>query len=64
MNIRALNRRSVAEVHLPGVTGVVPAFTEAVSVTTLPEATVVAALPPEVTARVAAVAVFVCADAA
>jgi S-adenosylmethionine/arginine decarboxylase-like enzyme len=37
----------------PGVTGVVPVVTVAVSVTTLPEATVVMTLPPEVTASVA-----------
>src|ERR1017187_9670030 len=36
----------------PIVTGVVPAFTVAVSVTTLPAATVVTVLPPDVTARV------------
>jgi hypothetical protein len=47
----------------PGVTGVAPAFTDAVSVTTLPEATVVTALPPEVTARIVVVAALVCAEA-
>jgi len=36
---------------------VVPAITVAVSVTTLPEATVVTPLPPEVTASVVVVAV-------
>jgi choline-glycine betaine transporter len=36
----------------PGVTGVAPEVTIAVSVTTLPEATVVTALPPDVTVMV------------
>jgi hypothetical protein len=39
----------------PGVTGVEPATTVAVSVTTAPEATVVTALPPDVTPRVVVV---------
>jgi hypothetical protein len=47
----------------PGVTGVEPASTVAVSVTTLPEATVVTVLPAEVTARVVEVTDFVCAAA-
>jgi hypothetical protein len=42
---------------------VLPAFTTAVSVITLPAGTVVADAPPEVTAIVVLVAVFVCADA-
>jgi hypothetical protein len=46
----------------PVVNAVAPALTFAISVTTLPKATVVTALPPEVTARVVAVAV--CAEAA
>jgi hypothetical protein len=40
----------------PTVTGVLPAVTAAVSATTLPEAIVVTALPPEVTVRVVVVA--------
>jgi hypothetical protein len=40
----------------PTVTGVVPASTVAVSVTTLPEVSVVTALPPEATASVVVVA--------
>jgi hypothetical protein len=40
----------------PVVTAVPPTCTVAVSVTTLPEATVVTAPPPEVTVRVVAVA--------
>lgn len=47
----------------PGVTAAVPSCTVAVSVTTLPEATVVTAPPPEVTARVVVVAAFACAEA-
>ena len=39
----------------PGVTGLLPAVTVAVSVTTLPDVTVVTELPPEVTARVVVV---------
>jgi hypothetical protein len=42
---------------------VVPAVTVAVSVTTLPEDTVVTAVPAEVTARFAMVAGFACAAA-
>jgi hypothetical protein len=41
----------------PNVTGVVPALTVAVNVTTLPAATVVAGLPPDVTVIVVLVAV-------
>jgi hypothetical protein len=40
----------------PIVTAAAPAFTVAVSVTTLPAATVVTVLPPDVTARVVVVA--------
>jgi hypothetical protein len=47
----------------PIVSAVVPALTDAVSDTTLPEATVVTELPPEVTARLVVVAVLVCAEA-
>jgi hypothetical protein len=47
----------------PVVTKGVPAFTVAVNVTTLPEATVVTTLPPEVAARVVTVAAIVCAPA-
>jgi hypothetical protein len=47
----------------PTVTAAAPTFTEAVSVTTLPDATVVTALPPEVTARVVLVAAGACAEA-
>ena len=47
----------------PGVTGVESASTVAVSVTTLPDTTVVTALPAVVTARVVVVTVFVCAGA-
>ena len=43
----------------PGVTGVVPASTVAVRVTTLPEATVVTPAPPEVTDSVVLVVVVV-----
>jgi hypothetical protein len=39
----------------PGVTGVLPAITVAVRVTTLPGATVVTAFPPEVAASVVVV---------
>jgi len=46
----------------PVVSGVVPAVTDAVRVTTLPEFTVVAALPSDVTVRVVLVAVAVCAE--
>jgi hypothetical protein len=46
----------------PTVTGVIPAFTVAVSVTTLPETTVVTTLPSELTASV--VVVTTCAAAA
>jgi hypothetical protein len=45
------------------VTAAAPAFTDAVSVTTLPEATVVTVPPPEVTARVVVVAGLACAEA-
>jgi hypothetical protein len=48
----------------PGVTGVVPAATVAVSVTTVPDATVVTALLPLVIVSVVLVAVAVCANAA
>ena len=50
-------------VAVPTVTGVVPAITVAVSVTTVPEATVATALPPDVTASVVVVAAGVAAKA-
>jgi hypothetical protein len=43
----------------PGVTGIPPAFTVAVSVTTLPDATVVTAAPPDVTESIVVVAICV-----
>ena len=46
----------------PRVTGIFPARTDAVRVTTLPEATVVTACPAEVTASVVMVVAF-CAEA-
>jgi hypothetical protein len=44
----------------PVVTTGVPAYTVAVNMTTLPDATEVTPLPPEVTARLVLVAVLVC----
>jgi hypothetical protein len=41
----------------PVVTAVLPAFTVAVSVTTLPDVTVATVVPPDVTARVVVVGV-------
>jgi hypothetical protein len=46
----------------PTVTGVVPAVTVAVNVTTLPDVTVETALPPEVTVKVVTVAAIATVD--
>jgi hypothetical protein len=56
MNVRAVSSSRVAEVHDPLVTAPAPEFTVAASVTTLPEATVVTALPLDITASVVVVA--------
>jgi hypothetical protein len=56
MNVRAVNRSCIAKLYLAGCNRIAPAWTTAVSVTCVPEATVVTAFPPEVKLSVVVVA--------